>query len=99
MAETPEPGCLSECCRVQGESFPIRGTRAGVGSKEGVSGIPTSSYFTPKAAKCSGEATPTHGVWEVGGQPQDPCPQGQALGTPGKGLPESWGLFTAATSS
>lgn len=59
MAEGPEPGCLSECRRVQGEGSLVRGPRAGVGPKEGVSGIPTSSHFPQQAAKCSGEATPT----------------------------------------
>lgn len=89
MAESPEPGCLSECRRVQGEGSLVRATRAGAGPKEGVSGVPTSSHFPQQAAECSGAATPTPTGCRRSEAASGPLPSGPGSRCPGKGLPES----------
>lgn len=101
VARAPATDCLSECHRVQANSSLTRGTRA-VGLKEGVPGVLTPCHPIQRANKHScwaSRATPTPTGYQRWSSLKSCWPQGQAPETPGKGLPESWGLFTATTSS
>lgn len=89
VAEAPETGCASECRRVQGEGSLVRGARAGLGPKEGVPGVLTSSHLTRRAAKSrAGPARPL--------QPHGLSGVGAASGPPpsGPGSRPSWGRLT-----